>query len=582
MTDILISLKNFLPALTGTQGSWLVFESDGFTLSGAVIIQEKPLPVIRAKASSRNIDFSAAVTEIVDALKKSVGKIPNRAALIAPGIVSAMLDLPVDPRSPRSDDQMQEMVRWELEPLFAQQNELWRLGAVLMGRGLITAKQRQEILVDLELSTSAGGGRQLRRFGEIAIEKGYVDRAELDQCLLLHETLVMVDDDILCGWQPQVITDVDGTERYVWYACGMGMGQRKKWVKAFERNNIRLIWLYPMVGSCFPALHVGEDSAQERILIAAYQEQIACIRGTSRHVVSMTVESRSGQDITVEDCINICHEHLRPGIENINVYGIDPSVSAELSSRLERKIQTISPESSGLVGVAAHLFAIAPQAHLPRVEAQDPAPPLWKNVEVRRFGALAAVFLLVIIVEISLQIERAGHVERLVMLDQKYSEDMELSRQMQGLNSEANALQKNVSKKQIRLAEISKNLSLAEDVLFYRQRSIPGLLRSISDVIGDEVVIDAITEAKSSEGYFLIEGWSMSDTAAQLFIANLDKKLLRWDLTVSSQNLRRGQGRAGHNGYNFSFRLVPRVPMELSLDFDGISRKGILGWGVSG
>ncbi|MEM7173179.1 MAG: hypothetical protein AAF530_23650, partial [Pseudomonadota bacterium] len=155
-------ISKFLP--TVTSGPVLIFESDGFRLRGALLKPRRGTPELIGPFTSRSADPSNAISEILRQLKGQVARLPKSVALVSASAVASIVDLPVTPDKPRPKAQMREMVRWELEPQFAQQNEVWMIGAIMEGRGLLTRDQRHEIAVDLE--TSSAGGKRVIRFGE--------------------------------------------------------------------------------------------------------------------------------------------------------------------------------------------------------------------------------------------------------------------------------------------------------------------------------------------------------------------------------------------------------------------------------
>ena len=67
---------------------------------------------------------------------------PKTVALVSANAVNAIVDLPVTPDKSRPKAQMNEMVRWELEPHMAQQNELWMIGAIVSFSAMAVALPR--------------------------------------------------------------------------------------------------------------------------------------------------------------------------------------------------------------------------------------------------------------------------------------------------------------------------------------------------------------------------------------------------------------------------------------------------------
>ncbi len=562
-----------LGALSRGFGGVLVFEYDGFLLTGGVAKQSDGKIEIEVQHSSSAVELTAAVGEVVAGLKNSGrNRLPKHAVLVSAGMVSAMVDLPVDPKNPRKDNEMQELVKWELEPLFTQQNDIWMIGAVLLGRGYITREQRQEVAVSLELATSASGGRRLTRFGELAVEMGVVSRQQLDECLLLQERLVMMDEDVECGWQAQIIQDPDGGERSAWFCTAIGKGTRQKWARAFRNNKIILDWIYPANASSVTGVAVVGKQEGEKVIVEVHQEQILSLRLNNQYLVAVETHKRPELDMTADVCADVCHEQMRPGVGVVYLVGASPELASGLSTRLGREVISLSDKSLGLKGAFAHLTGGVANPLGVRVKAQDPAPPLYKNGDFIRIALIAFLVSTIVTSEILIRLEIQKRQEELVRLDKEFSEKKKLSEQMQQLNTETESVEKQVVTKQEKIAEVTKKLSVINDILIRRQNLVPGLLVALRDSISEEVVLDALVEDRAETNHFALVGWAMTDTAGQLFINNLNQNLSRWGLRIVNEAVIRQTNAYGVDGYSVTLEVIPKPPEEL--DDSGFTRQG--------
>jgi len=558
-------LKQNIGNLSKGLSGILVFQYDGFVLSGGVAKIVNGSVEMEGEAVSRAVELSAAIGEVLDALRPEKGRLPRHAVLVSAGMVCTMMDLPVDPQKPRKDEEMKELVKWELEPLFTEQNDIWMIGAVLLGRGYITREQRQDIAVNLELATSATGGRRLTRFGELAVEMGIVTRAQLDECLLLQERLVMMDEDAECGWQAEIIQDPDGAERSAWLGTAIGQSTRQKWVKAFQNNKISLDWIYPANTSSIGQIMPSAQTEGEKVILEVHQEQLVCIRANNRYVLACHTQKRNGMELTADVCVDACHEQMRPGISVIYLVGGSPELASGIAVKLDRQVIPINDKQVYLKAVTTHLFGGAAGSLGVRVKAKDPSPPVYKNFEFLRLAAIGIVLGGIIGTEALTRYDILKKEQELERLDKEFNEKLKINKQMQGLNTQTKKLLSKVKEKQAEVSETTKKLAVINDILIDRLDLVPGLLTALKSSISDEVVIDAIIEDRAKTNHFLLSGWALTDTSAQLFVNNLNSSLSRWELMVIDDAVIRQSNTFGVAGYMLTLMIIPKPPEELGV-----------------
>ena len=560
----------------GVTGSQLLFETDGFTLYGVLAHAGVSALEFQAVGCSRALEFAAAVGEVLTQLRRQAGRrLPKKAVLITHSAIIALLDLPVDPAKPRPRAQMSELVRWELEPLFAQQNEIWSIGALLMGRGYLDAAQRREIAAEMALRGGPGSGRATVRFGEVALDLGYITREQIDECLALQERLVLFDDEVISGWVPQILRDGEERESHPWLAAGVGEAMRRQWVQAFRKHGLFLQWIYPQLGTSFGAVE-REAGAREAMLVEIRTEQFAVVRGTPGQLAALRVAACRDGMAQADECAGLCHEQMRPDIERVSLAVADElreQVTAGLEQRLQRPIQPVplprqpSDQTSAppyhilasLAGVAAHALARVDARVLPRIEAQPPRPPLWKRRELWPYAAAAGLLLALAGVESYHRYLIWHNGRELARLDTEYEEKLELKKQADSSASEARVLEAQLVEKQATLESSRARRRLLEEVIIRRRTLVPGLLRTIGEAVGDEVLLDLLEENQRQSGFHLT-GWALTDTAGQLFINRLNRALAEWNYRVADSQVRSGRGRLAAQGYSLEIWLAP-VPV---------------------
>lgn len=552
-----------------TSGAVFVCHSDASGLHGAIVKNTGGRPNVLAQAESRAIDFTDALLEVTAGLKAEGQRVPKRAYLSTPSVVTGLLELPVNPSKPRPAQQMQELIRWELEAQIALGNDLWAIGAILSARGYITERDRETIGAGIERRIVGGQEEdQTLRFGEIAVRDGLATQRQLEECLVLQERLLLVDDEILCGWRPQTVMELDGAERHIWYACGIGRSLRSRWAAAFRNNGIRLERLYPALGAAFAAIDFSSNPEADRLLIEVQQEQIACLRGNEDFITGLRVERKSPDPVAV--AAGMIRELQRQGTEALFVAGADARFAGLLSEQLGEPVQVLGGGGGGdeaeagnaanpLLGIAMHVLKLGSQSHQVTLAATDPPAPVWKNKDFWRIAAAVAVVAAIGLFEIKSQIELADKEKELLRLDTSFSDELEHNKLLRSVAAKARAVQRAHEAQAMSLAGAEAELQMFRTVLFARQELAPNLLRAIRDAINAEVIIDAIIETGQASKIFDVTAWSLSDTAAQLFISKLDKTMRSLGLAVTGASVRRGRSRFDLEGYDVELRLITRA-----------------------
>lgn len=336
----------------GKPNTLLVLHHDGFAVEGAVVHAGLLGQEVQASARSRAIDWTTAVSEIIDELKKAgVKKMPKKAILVSASAIAALIDLPVSPERPRTPDQMRELVRWELEPLFTQQHDHWSIGALLMGRGYLSQEQRAHVMSEVLSRNAASNNRMTQRFGEVVQSLDYATRAHIDECLELQERLVQLDDEAYCGWAAQALpedSEIDEeAPRYPWLASGIGDNVRRLWVKACQRNKLVLHAIYPSLGVGFESL--GKGGGREELLVDIQQEQFAVVRGQPGAMRAYRVGDAIDGEVVPEQVTGLCHEEMRPDIKRIvlNATGaVYAPIAALLEERMERPVIALATQTT--------------------------------------------------------------------------------------------------------------------------------------------------------------------------------------------------------------------------------------------
>lgn len=332
----------------GKPGTVLVFHADGYNLHGALVHAGLSGQQVQAAASSAAIDCHNAVAEVAARLKQQgIKKLPRKVALVTSSAISALVELPVKADSPRTSGQMQELVRWELEPLYARQNEQWRIGGMLMGRGHLDQQQRQNVAEEYATQNMQHGGHWSTRFGELAVDMGYVTQEQIEECLTLQERLVNLDDEIVCGWSPQEgedDPDIDAIQT-PWLVAGVGRDYLQSWAKAFRRNSMTLEWIYPALGAGFANLEIQAGS--DVIYVDVGQEQMTVMHGRPGAVSNVRTEMLSEGRVLAEQIAGFCRDESGADTGKVYLNG-----SGSLLSELQHTLAPLLPQEVILLAEA--------------------------------------------------------------------------------------------------------------------------------------------------------------------------------------------------------------------------------------
>lgn len=536
----------------------LACETDGFVFRAAVVVLNEGQATIECCAESRAIDLKEAIFDVIAALKKGPADLPRRAICLSPSVVTAILELPLKGGKARSEREMQELIRWEMEPLFAQQVSRWNLGAILLGRGHLNQDEREKII----LASLGTAGKAGPRFGELAIELGMVTRTQVEEALQVQEHLQVMDDKLLCGW----VAPPDTGEHTGWLCCAVGKESLQRFREAFAHHHIRLDWLYPQIGPSLSALSTSEGEVFP--VLEIQQGMVACVLCESGAITGMQFTQGSGERLSVGDCLEVCHALLRTSMATLwlsGSYADHPVLVKQLEERLDRPVKPIpvsfkngdAPQWSlaGLLGASMHVFAREPITRLVRVMAESPAPPVYRRPDVwAATAALAIVFYLggleysFYTQRQALTQEQARYRDKLTIIE---SEERRVADQkMEAENAEARLIS---LKEALKAANL--RYTLLHDLLPARLSFVRGFMGRLGATLSPEFALNRVVELPS--GVIEIQGWALSEQAAQQFARDLAEMMQVWSFRVEDLTVRSEPGRLALPGYGVTLRLVP-------------------------
>lgn len=562
------SLARLLP-FSRRASAVLVCETDGFTLRGAVISRDVDALAVLHSARSEALDFKAAVTEIIASMRKQ-GWAGDTAILLTPGTLSTLVELPVSPSSPRPPDQMLELVRWELEPLLMQHTTLWAVGRILVGLGYLTEAQAIEVL-DRQQGRKNGGAESaleiysFKRYGEMAIEMGFIDHRQMEECLARQAWLQGSGDDIACGWsaQPTLNEQVAESGHYPWLVCGVNQGMMLQWAAAFAANGVVLDYLYPLVGCAATAPELLTKEAGDVLLIEAHAGLVAGLRVTAGSVMAINLQ-QSTLHSTLDACLEAYHALTPPDAQAVwlaSAVGESDGLEVGLASMLGHTVEQLASikgdATQGMLGAARNALVLTGAARCCAVSVLGPKVPLWQKIE---FRAIAAGLLLILglgaaelVLQLRQNIAEAEH-DRVAKVAAVMDEAVS---KVQVQIDHIKKLQGDLKAKKEEMVQLKNRMDLLAKEVPKRSALVQSLFAELNSTVPDDMVIDHIEEAPQFG--FKVTAWSLSEKSAQQFVkafqAAMEPSGLKlMDVTVSGQ-----LGRLGLQGYVLRFRAVKQA-----------------------
>ncbi|MBK1715831.1 hypothetical protein, partial [Rubrivivax gelatinosus] len=496
---------------------------------------------------------------------------PRRLAVMLAGAVPATVDLPVDPQRPRAPAQMLEMVRYEAEPAVAAHNAAWTIGAVLQARAALDAAARETVTA-LSRQGRLGPDGDALRFGELALETGFLDRQALDAALAAQSTLQMLDRDIACGWQGALVRDGQGHKLPLWRAAAMGAQARADWRAAARAAGIGLAGFWPRTGL---ATAWGGEDPGVTLGLELTPETVYALRRVDGRCGGQRLDSRDEQAADAEALAALLLDWQVEPLHTLRLVVADTALAAApLAAELQRLMRLPVVVAADGAAEAARLRAqalaceleAASAARAVRIPVEDPRPAPWRRPGLRPWlGAGAAVAAAAcwqgwVWWDIQQTERRREAIEaRLNASSADREQGQSQSREMQQRQREVAALRQQLEQTLARTG--------AWDAVQERRLTVPALIRDLGAAIDAQVVLDGVREAGNGEARIGIEvrAWSNDAPRLQAYAERVQQRVAERGISVAQPALRSRPGRQGQPGVELTFWLVPQTP-ELEAD----------------
>ena len=582
---MLKSLLNF-----GKAKTLLVCETDGFLLRGAVLMRAGNEVVVLHHAESQQADMAESVTELINSLKAD-GWEGDQAVLLSPTVLSTLIELPINPKKPRTLAQMQELIRWEVEPLLMQHTTQWSVGHLLVGRGYMTQEQAESVMDLQQGKDNSAGGLELsekfslRRFGDLAEELGYIKRSQLNACLAGQEWLKSNDENIECGWSAQgEVADIPGT--FNWLVSCVNKGLLQRWTSAFNAKDIVLQSMYPLAGASTPLL---SETIESGILLESQNDLALAVQIKDNFIVAQHLYlSPANQEL--EACLEAYHALNPPSSSAVSLaswHKEDNGLHEELGQALSVKLQSLnnSPVSKylspGMLGAGHHAFALSGAQRCTNVRLEGPLPTTWNRIDVRAATLFLFLFLSIVAAELSLVVRENVIENKKEDVDNRWGQISGAINRIKGEIAQVKKREDILKAKDKDRHRIEARLTFFSEKVPERAALVQAILGSLQSSISDEIIINSIDEFGKRVGVypkvvvpirkdtrieienFNLEAWALSETAAQGFIQDVERSLASWGLEVRDSRVISRLGPMSLPGFTVSMRLVKLVSADI-------------------
>jgi len=560
----------------------LVCEWDGFTLNAAAFNKVgKSLEVI-ARAESDKLDPELAFAEVMASVRTQGWK-GNRLIVLTPSVLSTLVELPVLANKPKPIEQMHELVKWEIEPLLMQHQLQWTLGQLMESRGMLSNEQVAEInTIQKEKSQGATKFERqpLKRFGEIALELGYVTKQEAQSLFVVQDWLRGDDDHIQCSWVAQgEVEDVTGV--WHWLVTATHQSILTKWHELAEENALTLLGVMPLTGNSIALL---EEPDKNSVLLESSQLMSTAAVLKRNNVVAMHHHVHRNASM-LDACLEVYH--ASPIAKKPAVYVAAPEQELEPLINPLAEALHISPKpvitsvrdvSPGAVAVAKFYFKQAGKGLLCLTRPEGPVAAPWLRLKVQGALLMGILLLIIAVSELSLNLNYRGIVTEKTEIDERFEVLNDAVSRINRQQAEIDKRKQELIEQQQDQERMQARLAFFGQTLPERSLMVQAILGILQNTVSDQIIINRIDEMGRRVGIspptaplsrpgvvetdnFNIDAWALTESAAQQFVQNMKLAVASWEMEVRDIQVFEKEGPMNMPGYSVSLSLV-RVVLD--------------------
>lgn len=549
---------------------WLVVEYNGFRCTGIRASVARGSIQIHRTAMSTEPKVEQSLSSVLSDLQTEDVSPIRQAILITSQAAAAVVPLPINPAVASNRDQLQSLVQWEFEQVLSEHTAALSLETILAGRGCLSEDEIDDVRVAIgeqKASTSCISIAP-KRFGEQAVQMGYVSAEDVESSLLLLEQFMQPDDSPICNFFPiETSEPVFGNEGFPWLVCGIGEQNQAQWISRFAAHDIRLERVYPLgftAGSALPDLE-----GEKRIGLISLLEGADCYTSiVDQQLKSLRwgpapLSPRNPEALCAligEDSLDELWLTGREGIVCEVTRVLDQTTkfpTKAFPNHFPTEIdsnQSSSEQMVEMVGAMRHQIG-ASQIQTPWIEGAPPPPPWWQQSS-KWWGIMGIVIgCMVFTSELVLGLQRHS----VTMATKEIKDQMKTAQgEIAKVQFEASTADQLIEKRTDLKSSIeitSQAADLIDRGLNIRQSYTTQLFTELANAVTPAIAINEFHETRNHS--VQISAWALTETDAQEFIHNLTSKMEPWGLTLSHQEVQNQAGRLGLMGYDLSLRLDP-------------------------
>ncbi len=572
LTDKLKSLRS---------NNLMVCEWTGLSMQAATFTKSGKNLQVQATAESDSLDPTEAFSQVLNSIRTQ-GWQGKQVVILTPSVMSALIELPVSPKKPKPVEQMHELVRWEIEPLLMQHQLQWTLGQLMESHGMLTAEKVHEINQAQKEQKQEGNrtDRQaIKRFGEMALELGYVSKEQAQSLFVVQDWLRGEDDDVQCGWSAQAEVD-DAPGVWHWLTTATYRSVLTKWQELCEDNQLQLAGLMPLTGNSVALI---EQADKHVVLLETTQLTTTATHLKRQHVIAVQHFLNRGASM-LDACLEVFHAEntQNPGVVLAAPPESLPSLKQDLTAALANEPALVKFDDKagippGLFAAARLFFGLPGAKKISLVRPGGPLPSPWLRLEVQATAIVAALLLLIITAEVmmslqyrSISLEKAEIDERAEVLDTAVDRINKQRKEIEQRKAELEQQRENQRRMEARLDFFGR-------VLPDRAVLVQAILGILQNNINEQIIVNRIDEMGRRVGIqppssplnrpnvietdnFNIDAWALTESAAQEFVQNMKLAVAAWDMEVRDIQVAEKVGPMNLTGYSVSLSLVRVIP----------------------
>jgi len=579
----------------------LVVGCDGVDLWGGVFIKQgKSLSMLAHGSISLMIEGHHLATLLVilkDQLKQQrLGAFPKKALFSTVDVTSMTLEMPIpveleDRKEGAQQQAMEEIFRWEMEPVLSQRQSLWSLGNVFVAYQWMDRSQLKNLINEQRLQQENHG--ESESIGALAIRDSLIEARQLEHALKFQRRARQTDEEISCAWvaiddltrstqqeseygegeygeveaqiEEQEQVEGDGQQQR-WLAGGLYDHHRRFWRKKFSDLGVELVSMHPLVGGC---IGCASELNGQHFLLEVYSGLVSCSEFKGGRLKSLRVDHGLDQE-SASQCLALLDDAEFEGEISLELKG-NISQLPELAMRLANELQhaldisrcdvvednELSIEQharfSSLANLAKFEFGMPGAGALLAYSTRPVLEAVAQRIGVWWAGVVSVLLLLVISIESLNYVQLHGIESEDALAKTSIKEKQSVIEKVSYTNGEVSGIKEKLNTTIETRQRLEKKRGLFLDQVNKRQHFVSALLPLLSASLPSDVLLNRLTDR---DGIIAVQGWSMSDASAQKFVTGLAAPLAKYDLVTVNESITPQDGPFGKSGQRVVFEFA--------------------------